>query len=175
MRRSRWAVISFVFATAVGIAAGAATGKDADKSDKKTKPGVEKPSNAPPGVTLNACGCYAKGNGCVCTNKKAKCECPGECEPAGCDEKRNKELEKEYSEAVKHAQDDDKKREEAAQKKVQDAEKKRQADEAAAEKQRAEEEAAANPSNDESAASPPADEEKPAAKTKKSAKDSKKK
>ena len=113
--------------------------KDADKSDKKAKAGAEKPSNAPPGVTLNACGCYAKGNGCVCTNKKAKCECPGDCEPAGCDEKRNKELEKEYSDAVKRAQDDDKKREEAEQKKIQDAEKKRQAEEAAAEKKRADE------------------------------------
>ena len=119
MRRSRWVVISFVFAAAVGIAAGAVAGKDSDKSDKsdkKSKAGAEKPSSAPPGVTLNACGCYAKGNGCVCTNKKAKCECPGDCEPAGCDAKRNKELEKEYSDAVKHAQDDDKKREEAAQK-----------------------------------------------------------
>ena len=93
MRRSRWAVLSFLFALTVAGAAAAAA-KDSDKtakdSDKKGKAGAEKPSNLPPGVTLNACGCYTKGNGCVCTNKKAKCECPGECEPAGCDVKRNK-------------------------------------------------------------------------------------
>src|SRR4051812_8272276 len=140
MNRSRWVVISFLLAFAVaGIATAA---KESDKADKKAKAGAEKPSNLPPGVTLNACGCYTKGNGCVCTNKKAKCECPGECEPAGCDEKRNKELEKEYSDAVKRAQDDDKKREEAELKRTQDAEKKRQAEEAAAEKKRAEAEAA---------------------------------
>ena len=101
MARSRWVVVlSSLFALAV--AAGAAT---AAKDKDKGKGGSDKPSAAPPGVTLNACGCYQKGNGCVCTNKKAKCECPGECEPVGCDEKRNKEMEKEYSDAVKHAQD----------------------------------------------------------------------
>ena len=157
MVRSRWVVLlSFVFAAVVAGAALAAK----DAPDKKGKGGsADKPSGAPPGVTLNACGCYAKGNGCVCTNKKAKCECPGECEPVGCEEKRNKEMEKEYSDAVKHAQDEDKKREEAAAKKVQDAEKKRQAEEAAAEKKRAEEESAA----DESAAAAQAEEEKAAA------------
>src|SRR4051794_22380600 len=172
MRRSGWVVTSLLLALA--LAGGAAAGKDAAES-KKGKAGADKPSAAPPGATLNACGCYAKGNGCVCTNKKAKCECPGECEPAGCDEKRNKELEKEYSDAVKHAQDEDKKREEAENKRIQDAEKKRQAEEAAAEKKRADEEAAATASSDEPAAAPASDEEKPAPKTKKSAKDSKKK
>jgi len=152
--RSRWVVFSFLFAlaAAAGVAAAA---KDAP--EKKGKAGAEKPSGAPPGVTLNACGCYQKGNGCVCTNKKAKCECPGECEPVGCEEKRNKEMEKEYSDAVKHAQDENKKREEAEAKKAQDAEKKRQADEAAE-------------ASDDTAAAPAEDEkpEKPAAKTKKS-------
>jgi hypothetical protein len=169
MARSRWVVfLSFLFALAVGSIAAAAK----DAPDKKAKGGGDKPSAAPPGVTLNACGCYQKGNGCVCTNKKAKCECPGECEPVGCEEKRNKAMEKEYSDAVKHAQDDDKKREEVETKKAQDAEKKRQAEEAAAEKKRTEDEAAA----DQSAAAAQAEEEKAeAAKAKKSAKDTGKK
>ena len=86
---------------------------------------ADKPSGGAAGRDgLNTCGCYAKGNGCVCTNKKAKCECPGECEPVGCDEKRNKEMEKEFADAVKRAQEDEKKREQAEAKKVQDEESK---------------------------------------------------
>ena len=81
MRRSRVVVASLLFALA---AAGIATAKDApDKPEKKGKAGADKPSNLPPGVTLNACGCYKKGDACVCTNKKAKCQCPGDCEPGG--------------------------------------------------------------------------------------------
>jgi hypothetical protein len=157
--RSRWVVFSILFAlaAATGVALAA---KDAPaKKGKSAGDKGDKVGSAPPGVTLNACGCYAKGNGCVCTNKKAKCECPGECEPVGCDEKRNKEMEKEYSDAVKHAQDEDKKREEAEVKKTQEKEKKRQADEAAAAKKREEEETTA----DEAAAAAQAEEEKAAA------------
>jgi len=186
MRRARWAMISFVFAAALGLAGGAASGKD------KGKAGADKPSNLPPGVTLNACGCYKKGDACVCTNKKAKCECPGDCEPGGCAAQRDKEMEKEYADAVKRAQDDDKKREEAEKQKIQAEKKKRQDAEAAFQKKRADEEAAAekeaaekaaaekaaaekeaaekaaaNASNDEAETAPPADEEKPAPKTKK--------
>lgn len=136
MKRSRWVVVlSVLFALVTAGAAAVA----ADK--KKAKEG-DKPSAAPPGVTLNACGCYPKGNGCVCTNKKAKCECPGECEPAGCDEKRNKEAEKEYSDAVKKAQDEEKARDAAEKKKVQDEERKRKEAEAA-ERKRIDDEAAA--------------------------------
>ena len=125
----RWVVTSVLLALACRERSGRRQG-----FRKKAKSGADKPANFPPGVTLNACGCYAKGDGCVCTNKKAQCACPGECEPAGCDEKRNKALEKEYSDAVKHAQDEDKKREEAPQKKKQDAEKKRLAEAAEAER-----------------------------------------
>jgi len=49
----------------------------------------------------NACGCYANTAGeCTCT-RKVKCGCPGECEPKGCEEKRQKELEKEIKEETK--------------------------------------------------------------------------
>ena len=119
------------FGIAIGLTfalAGAASAKDA----KKTKPrGEESAAPVPPGATPNACGCYRKGNGCVCTSKKGKCECPGECEPIGCEEKRNKEMEKEEADAVRRAQEDDKRREEAEAKRAQDQVKKRQADEAA--------------------------------------------
>src|SRR4029078_4033688 len=137
MRRARWAVISFVFAAALGLAAGAASG-----ADQKGKAGADKPSNLPPGVTLNACGCYKKGDACVCTNKKAKCQCPGDCEPGGCAAQRDKEMEKEYADVWKRAQDDDKKREEAEKQKILEAKKKRQAEEAEFQRKRAEAEAA---------------------------------
>ena len=179
MKRLRWVVISSLLAFAVAGTAIAAkeAGEDKAAADTKadTKKGkagaAEKPSGLPPGVTLNACGCYAKGSGCVCTNKKAKCECPGECEPAGCEDKRNKELTKQYEDEVRRAQDENKKREEAERKKIQDEEKKRQAAEAAEEKRRQEKEAAASAPDDTTAeAAAPAEDEKPAAKTKKSKK-----
>jgi hypothetical protein len=71
-------------------------------------------SGPPPGETLNACGCYhdAKG-GCVCTDKKAKCACAGDCEPVGCGEKRDKEMEREMAAEIKRAQEDEKRRNEA--------------------------------------------------------------
>lgn len=40
--------------------------------------------------TMNACGCYLDDKGvCKCA-KKSKCGCPEECEPVGCEEKRQK-------------------------------------------------------------------------------------
>ena len=49
----------------------------------------------------NACGCYRQSNGqCQCT-KKSKCGCPDDCEPAGCEEKRQKEFEKESQAEIK--------------------------------------------------------------------------
>lgn len=67
-------------------------------------------SGVPAGVTVNACGCYRKGNSCVCTNKNAKCECPDDCEPVGCDEKRQKEMDREMAAEVKRAEEQEKKR-----------------------------------------------------------------
>jgi hypothetical protein len=79
----------------------------------KTKPaaGSSAKEATPPKEAINACGCYrdARG-GCVCTDKKGKCDCAGDCEPVGCDEKRNKELEREMAAEIKRAQEDEKKR-----------------------------------------------------------------
>jgi hypothetical protein len=53
---------------------------------------------------LNACGCYGEGNNCTCT-RKAKCGCPGECEPKGCEEARQKKLQKEMEAEIKRAKE----------------------------------------------------------------------
>ncbi|HET6149950.1 MAG TPA: hypothetical protein VFH68_20590 [Polyangia bacterium] len=84
--------------------------------DGTAAPGEDTPAPrgaAPAGVTLNACGCYRSGETCVCTNKKARCECPEDCEPIGCAEKRQKELDREIAAEVKRAQDEEKKRQDA--------------------------------------------------------------
>ena len=52
----------------------------------------------------NKCGCYKDGAGTCFCDKKAKCGCPGDCEPKGCEEARNKELEKEIQAETKKAE-----------------------------------------------------------------------
>jgi hypothetical protein len=45
---------------------------------------------------VNACGCYREPNGeCKCNAHKAKCVCPGDCEPVSCAAKREKDASKE--------------------------------------------------------------------------------
>jgi len=62
----------------------------------------------------NACGCYQKSDGsCVCGHG-SKCGCPEECEPKGCEEKRQKEMDKEIQAETRKAQDAEKKRNEEA-------------------------------------------------------------
>jgi hypothetical protein len=51
----------------------------------------------------NKCGCYKDGAGTCFCDKKAKCGCPGDCEPKGCEEARNKELQKEIDAETKKA------------------------------------------------------------------------
>jgi hypothetical protein len=74
---------------------------------------TSKKGGLPPGVTLNACGCYRWNDTCVCTTRNGKCECPEECEPVGCDAKRKKQIEKEIADEEKRILDEVKKREEA--------------------------------------------------------------
>ena len=50
----------------------------------------------------NNCGCYKDGATCYC-DKKAKCGCPGDCEPKGCEAQRDKELQKEIDAETKKA------------------------------------------------------------------------
>jgi hypothetical protein len=104
--KPRWSqVVVTVFVVCLGAAGAFA------KDKPKTSPSKGGP---PPGEALNACGCYhdAKG-GCVCTDKRAKCECAGDCEPVGCGEKRDKEMEREMAAEIKRAQEDEKRRDDA--------------------------------------------------------------
>ena len=56
----------------------------------------------------NNCGCYKDGATCFC-DKKAKCGCPGDCEPKGCEEKRSAQMKKEVDAETKKAAEADKK------------------------------------------------------------------
>jgi hypothetical protein len=51
----------------------------------------------------NKCGCYKDGAGTCFCDKKAKCGCPGDCEPKGCEAQRDKELQKEIDAETKKA------------------------------------------------------------------------
>ncbi len=65
----------------------------------------------------NACGCYGELNACFC-EKRAKCGCPGECEPKGCEEERQRKLQKEIDEETKKAREAEKAQAEKAQAKA---------------------------------------------------------
>ncbi len=89
---------------------------------------AKKQAAAPPaaGKKVNACGCYADAaNNCFC-GRKGKCDCPGECEPKGCEEKRAKAMDKEVAAETKRAAEADKKQKQ----KSAEAEKKQQQKEA---------------------------------------------
>jgi hypothetical protein len=115
--------------TTKGAEKGAEKGSKKDKAESAPQGKVSTPS----GVTLNACGCYHSGNSCVCTNKNAKCDCPEDCEPVGCEAKRQKELDREVAVEMKRAEDAEKKRQAA------EAETARKASELEAARQKAEE------------------------------------
>ena len=57
----------------------------------------------------NACGCYRDSAGSCYCGKKAKCGCPGECEPKGCEEKRDKLIKKEIEVETRKAQEQSRK------------------------------------------------------------------
>jgi hypothetical protein len=49
----------------------------------------------------NACGCFEETPGvCMCL-RKSRCGCPGECEPVGCEEERQKDLARRMEEELK--------------------------------------------------------------------------
>ena len=51
----------------------------------------------------NACGCQQDSAGICSCDRGARCGCPGECEPKGCAEKREKQLQKEVEFETKKA------------------------------------------------------------------------
>ena len=58
----------------------------------------------------NKCGCTRNesNNSCSCS-KSAKCGCPGDCEPKGCEEKREAQMKKEIDAETKKAAEADRK------------------------------------------------------------------
>ncbi len=95
--------------------------KSATSPAKKTDPTPDKPTADPSGPALNACGCYEDGAGVCHCAKKSQCGCPGTCEPAGCEEKRQKQLAKEAEEELRQQQLEDKKRNAELAKKAEEA------------------------------------------------------
>jgi hypothetical protein len=68
------------------------------------------PVNLTSASDRNSCGCYQTDSGsCIC-DKKAKCGCPGSCEPQGCEERRDKALQKQIELETRKARDADKQR-----------------------------------------------------------------
>ena len=61
-------------------------------------------------ATPNKCGCTRNesNNSCSCS-KSAKCGCPGDCEPKGCEEKREAQMKKEIDAETKKAAEADRK------------------------------------------------------------------
>jgi len=57
----------------------------------------------------NKCGCYKDGAGTCFCDKKAKCGCPGDCEPKGCEQAREKQIQKEIDAETKKAAEADRK------------------------------------------------------------------
>ena len=57
----------------------------------------------------NKCGCYKNAAGTCFCDKKAKCGCPGDCEPKGCEEAREKQIKKEIEAETKKAAEADRK------------------------------------------------------------------
>jgi hypothetical protein len=67
------------------------------------------PTADAPKQAVNACGCYKDAAGACFCGKKGKCACAGDCEPKGCEEKRQKAIEKEVAAETKKAHEADKK------------------------------------------------------------------
>jgi hypothetical protein len=80
VRYFRWLGLSMALAALLALGAARARGEDRNK-----------------------CGCYKDGAGVCYCEKKAKCGCPGECEPKGCEEQRSRELQKEIDAETKKA------------------------------------------------------------------------
>lgn len=100
-----WLVIAamFVAGGSAGLVGGVASAKAKQAATSST-----------PAKPVNACGCYKDTAGACFCGKKGKCACPGDCEPKGCDEKRNKEIQKEVAAETKKAAEADKKQRKAS-------------------------------------------------------------
>lgn len=100
---------------------------------------------------VNACGCYRDAVGSCFCGKRGRCDCPGDCEPRGCEEKRAKEMEKEIQEETRRAK-------EAERKQLDEAEARRKKEEQAAEESPAASSGNSEGASDEAPREPPASE-----------------
>jgi len=65
------------------------------------------PAGAARAAERNACGCTQTDSGnCIC-DKKARCGCPGQCEPQGCEAQREKAFQREVETETRKARDTD--------------------------------------------------------------------
>jgi len=55
----------------------------------------------------NPCGCYPGASGTCSCDRGARCGCPGECEPQGCEKRREKQFQKELRAETKKAEEAD--------------------------------------------------------------------
>jgi hypothetical protein len=99
--RSWLVIVAMLVGGASGFAGGFVQAKG--KSSKTAA------ADSGPKKDVNACGCYKDGAGACFCGKKGKCACPGDCEPKGCEEKRNKEIQKQVAAETKKAAEADKK------------------------------------------------------------------
>lgn len=110
-RVSFGSLLSFVLLAGVLLAgvllAGAPLAASAFAADKAPVPAAASSTATP---AQNKCGCYEDSAGACHCAKKNRCGCPGECEPAGCEQKRQKQHDKETAEELKRQQSEDKKR-----------------------------------------------------------------
>ena len=58
----------------------------------------------------NKCGCYKNASGTCFCDRNAKCGCPGDCEPKGCEAAREKAMQKEIEAETRKAAEADRKR-----------------------------------------------------------------
>jgi hypothetical protein len=94
-----------VMAIAVVALVAGSPGLASAKQKKSAAPAAAKA----PHKAVNPCGCYSDASGkCYCA-RRGKCDCPGECEPKGCEEKRARQMQKEVAAETKKASDADRK------------------------------------------------------------------
>jgi hypothetical protein len=107
MSRTYGMVAATVLALLVAGAPGSAQARHRRVAGKSAAAAKSAPKPEP--KAYNACGCYADLSGkCTC-GRRGKCECPGECEPKGCEEKRARQMQKEIAAETKKAVDADRK------------------------------------------------------------------
>jgi len=111
MTRSFAGVLIIFAAGWLGVGVSSGTIALAKPAAKQRKAESSSATSANP---VNACGCYSNAQGACFCAKKGKCGCPGECEPKGCEEKRQKEIEREVTAETKKAAEADKKQRKAS-------------------------------------------------------------